>query len=140
MSLIGIIQAIQDTVGAITGIRAAPEYPPENLNGIFPFAVCYPSSGEWGAGPGYGTYRTLHNIKLQIHFGRGDLPKSVQAAIPYGDAIAKALLADPSIDASCDTFDTVSYTFGPMSWGEPAIGTVGWEFTLTNVKEIGSVT
>jgi hypothetical protein len=141
MSLIGIIQAIQDTVGAVTGIRAAPDYPPENLNSIFPFSVCYPESGTYTEGPGgVSAYKALHNIKLQIHFGRADLPKSVEAAIPYGDLIAKALLIDPQINDSCDTFDEILYTFGPLAWGEPAIPTIGWDFTLTNVKEIESTT
>ena len=140
MSLVAIIAAIQDTVGAVTGIRAAPDYAPENINGIFPFSVCYPEGGTYDCGPGFGTYKALHNIKLQIHFGRADLPKSLEASIPYGDAVAKALLADPTIDASCDTFDQVQYTFGPLAWGEPVIQTIGWDFTLTNVKEIESVT
>ena len=137
MSLIGIIQAIQDTVGAVTGIRAAPDYPPENLNSIFPFSVCFPDTGEYDVGPGgVSVYRALHNIRLQIHFSRTDLPKSLEAAIPYGDSIAKALIIDPQVNDSCDTIGNITYTFGPLAWGEPAIATIGWDFVINNVKEI----
>lgn len=139
MSLLGIIQAIQDTVGGVTGIRAAPDYPPENLNSVLPASLCFPDTGVYSEGPGgVSAYLALHNIRLQIHFSRADLPHAIQVAIPYGDTIAKALLIDPQINNSCSTFDKVNYIFGPLKWGD--IDTIGWDFTLTNVKEEASTT
>ncbi len=41
MSMAGVITHIQATVGAVTGIRAAPAYPAEQMS-VYPFAVCLP--------------------------------------------------------------------------------------------------
>jgi hypothetical protein len=39
MALQDAIEKIQSIAGAVSGIRAAPEYLPEQLN-VFPFLVC----------------------------------------------------------------------------------------------------
>lgn len=86
-----IIQAVMDIVGQVTGIKEAPDYPPEQLND-FPFAVAFPADGTHNVSiPGERMF--LGNVVLEIHVSRVDLPSAVQNSIGFGDSIPAALLA-----------------------------------------------
>lgn len=140
MSVLGIVQAIQDMVGAVTGIRAAPDYPPENLNGIFPVSIVYPPRGNIKGGPGYLGMTALHQVVIEIHFPRTELSKAVQASISYIDSIPNALFLDETLNGAASHFEDIDYEFGPMNWGEPPnmIQTFGPRFTVNGIKEIGA--
>jgi hypothetical protein len=137
MTLATVIAAIQDTVGAVTGIRAAPDYAPDNI-GVYPTAIAVPSSGTFdGLTPE--DMIGLHNIIVYIFVAPFvDLPKALEAAIPYGELVAKALFEDTSIDGSAETFEGLSYVFGEIIWGSSPQGTgmshLGWTITINNVK------
>ena len=130
MTLQSAISAVQAIVGAISGIRKAPDYPPEQLN-VFPFAVAYSGGGNWTFGPA-GDKRGLHNIVVEIHIQRKDLPRDVSTAMGYSDSIPNNLMKSPTLSGTCDTFAGISYTFGALNYGETQ--TLGFRFTITGVK------
>lgn len=131
-TVLGAVQAIQDVAITVTGIKQAPDYPPEQIN-EFPFALCYPGSGSFGDGPA-GSRLGLHTIILEIHTARGQLPYAVAAVIGYGDAVTAALLSDRTLARAVDCINgPITYTFGPLGWGGQ--DTIGWRFSIP-VKQI----
>ncbi len=130
-----IIQAIMDIVGAVSGIKEAPDFAPEQLNS-FPFAVAFPSEGKHSFSvPGERLF--LGNVILEIHVSRVDLPNAVMQSIGFGDTIPAALMNFTASGAlplkgTCDTFEEISQTFGELNWGDTQ--TLGYRFTITNIK------
>lgn len=130
-----IIQAIMDIVGNVTGIKEAPDYPPEQL-GDFPFAVAFPAEGVHQFGvPGERLY--LGNVILEIHVSRADLPSAVANSIGFGDTVPNALMnftqaGTLPLNGKADTFENILQTFGELNWGDTQ--TLGYRFTITNIK------
>ena len=134
-TLATVIDEIQNDLATISGIRAAPHEPPDQMS-AFPFIVCYPVSGEWNSDiPG--SKKGLHNIVVELHIARKALPRDVAAALVYCDSIPNMLLkaVSPTGDLfnnSISTFERITYRFGNLGWGDTA--TVGFRFEILNVK------
>ena len=130
------IDAIQDDLGALTGIRGAPDEPPEKIT-VFPFIVVYASSGEWRSDVP-GNKIGLHVITIEIHVARKDLPRDVEKAMAYSESIPNAMLkavatvGGDKFASTISTFSRITYTFGPMDWGD--LKTLGFRFRLEGVK------
>ena len=131
-----IIQAVMDIVGAVSGIREAPDYPPEQL-GDFPFAVAFPGEGTHSFGV-VGERKFLGNVVLEIHVSRVALPIAVENSIGFGDTIPNALLASPTLNGAADVFESVVQTFGELNWGDTQ--TLGFRFIVTNIKARTNIT
>ncbi len=120
---------VQGLAQNLTGMREALAVPPEQIN-AFPAAMCYPATGEFRAGP-LGMMRGLHSLVVEIHVARVDLPRDIALALPFGEMLAAAVLADPRLGGTVDTVradEGLSYTFGALAWGGQA--TVGWRITI----------
>lgn len=130
------MEAVQQIVGALPGIRQAPELPPEQAN-AYPFLVCYPADGRWEGGPA-GAKKGLHTLVLELHVQRVDLPRAVGAALAYAEAIPNALLADPTLRGTVSTFGAIQYQFGPLRYGDK--DTLGFRFRITDIKQQSAVT
>lgn len=129
MTIQAAIAYIQGLAEGLTGIRQAPDFPPEQMN-VFPFAVCYPSAGEFRAGP-IGLMKGLHSLVVEIHVARKDLPRDVETALPFGELLAAAVFDDPTLGGTVDTVradEGITYTFGALAWGGQA--TIGWRITV----------
>lgn len=127
-----IIAAIQDVVGAISGIQAAPDTPTESIN-QFPFAVCYPATGTWSP-VSAGWMKGLHTIVLEVHISRADLSTGVAQALPYLLKVANALLEDTTFSGTVQTFKELRYTFGRLVWGGTGEAHIGWKIEIVDVK------
>ena len=131
-----IIQAVMDIVSAVSGIREAPDYPPEQLSD-FPFAVAFPGEGTHQFSV-TGERMFLGNVILELHVSRVDLPLAVQNSIGFGDTIPNALMkftvtsGSLPLNGTCDTFESIAQTFGELGWGDTQ--TLGYRFTITNIK------
>lgn len=136
MTLVAALTALQATAGAVSGIRVAPVYAPDDLS-IFPAAIAYPETGNLNTETS-GAYIGLHTLVLEIHEKRGLLRSTLEAVIPLGEDVYEALLTDPTIDGSVDTIteEGISYEFGPMQYGgDPLknikpVDTLGWRFRI----------
>ena len=124
------IEGIQDLVGAVSGIREAPDYAPEGIR-IFPFAVAYASAGSFEFGVA-GEMKGLHDIAVEIHVARKNMRTALKTAMGFSDAVPAAIMADPTLGGDVDTFGSISYTFGAMNYGE--MQTIGFRFIVTDVK------
>lgn len=134
-----IIKAIQGMAGAMDGMRpgTAPDYPPDQI-AAYPFAITYASSGLW-KWTAYQVITGLHDIICEIHIARIDLPRDVERAMPYGERFVKAVFDDPTLSAAFNSgavMGPISYTFGLLGYFGQS--TIGWQFTIENVKTQGA--
>ncbi len=126
------IDEIQAQIRTLSGIRAAPDEPPDQIS-AYPFVVAYASSGEWR----FQTPETkvgLHDIVVELHVARKDLPRDVQNAMSYSDSIPNAImlaLKDGTFSA-IETFERITYEFVSLGWG--GVDTIGFRFTVVGVK------
>jgi hypothetical protein len=88
-------------------------------------------SGSYDYGPS-GVMKGLHNIILELHVARKNLPKDVESAMQYSDSIPKAIMTYPTLSGTVSTIGRITYTFGGMQYGDQM--TVGFRFTLEGVK------
>lgn len=132
------IGQVRETVRAIQGVRSAPAGVPENDSGIYPFFVAWNGGGEIIAVDA--SYeRGLWIITGQLHFSRTDLWRAEAYASPFARTVVRALLVDTTLSGTCDTFGPIRVSpLKPMTWGD--VQTIGYEFTITNVKVIESRT
>lgn len=126
-----VIDQIQAAVGAISGIRAAPDEPPENMS-VFPFAIAYSQTGFYEQKQG----RMLgsHSIAVELHVARKDLARDVQKAMSYAKSVPNAIYAAQEAGSvtSASYLGRVTYVFGPMAWGE--VDTLGFRFVVEEVR------
>lgn len=131
-----VIDQIQDTVGAISGIVSAPHEPPDQVS-QWPFVAAYVKSGTWILGKPAGQMTGLHNIVVELHIARKDLPRDVTKAMTYAksvpNAIGKAWLVSVTLSA-LEAIGPIEYEFTEMEWG--GVITLGFRWTLTAVKTI----
>lgn len=128
------IKALQGVVRDVAGIRNAPDYPEDGMN-IFPYAVAYPVSGRFEPSAGY--YTVLHNIVIELHFARKNLPQDVEQALIYAESIPAAIMKDVQLGGKIQTISGITYVFGPLEWG--GLDTIGYRWTLTDVKLQGAL-
>jgi hypothetical protein len=144
MALKDAIDEIVDELQTISGIRRVPDEPPEKTE-QFPFAVVYPVNGQYRFGPPP-EMRALHNIAIELHVARRDLPRDFNKIMELIDTIPKEMwnkLRAGSF-SNLDTFGGggadapgITYTFGPLSWG--AVETLGVTYTMNDVKILTDV-
>lgn len=129
------LKAVVDIVGRVEGIRSAPEYATDKVPpGVF--AIAYPAGGEWMEEVS-GVLKGMHNIGLYVFCPRVDLPKTLKKIIPMGEKVAAALLKEPRLLDTCNTYGTISYDFVmSMNVGSPSAPAIvtGWQFVINDVK------
>ena len=138
MALKDAIDEIIDELQTISGIRRVPDEPPEN-NSAFPFAVAYPSSGNYEQIMTQ-EMKALHSINIELHVARKDLPRDYQKVMDLIDTIPYELMKKHKDGgfSNLDTFGQITYLFGPLSWG--AVDTLGVTYTINNVKVKTAIT
>lgn len=135
MTLAAAITQAQTYIAALSGIRAAPSTPPERVN-VFPFVIARPGNGSIKFGA-TGAKKGLHNIIIELHVARKDLPRDVATILPYCESIPNLLmyklLNDDKWNGTIDTFESITYRFMSWDWS-PELKTIGIEFTVNDVK------
>jgi len=94
------INQIQDAMGALSGIKAAPDYVPDAAKD-FPFVIAYEGPGFWSVnavgvdGTGnYGEKKWLGDIIIELHVARKDMTRDTQQIAYYSDRIPNAILRE----------------------------------------------
>lgn len=127
--------AISDIIGEIreiSDIRKVPDEPPEN-NNQFPFVVVFPGLGNYNSGPP-GVVTGLHNIRIELHVMRRDLPRDYEKVMDIFDQIPDKLyttLKDSGF-SNLQTFGNIEYVFDVLNYG--GVETLGVVYTITGVK------
>lgn len=143
-SVHAVIAAIQDKMGALPGIKAAPDYVPENES-PFPFIIAYEGPGIWKIGSP-GCMQSMATIKIELHVARKDMPRDVAQAVFYSDKIPNAIFDGFNDDLLGNTVDAIGEIetsglvflqfFTPNGIGDH----IGYIFTLKDVKIITTIT
>lgn len=126
MALATVVAAIQDVAGALAGIKAAPDHPPEAAN-QFPFSLAYPLRETVTGGPA-GMMKRIVTIGCQIHCARQLLPRAVEQATPYGDTFPAAIWADLKLAGTVNHVNEIRAEFGYMEYA--GVKTIGWSFEI----------
>ncbi len=140
MTLAATIDQVQTYMRALSGIRAAPDEIPERVN-VFPFVITRPGTGTWEFGAA-GDKKGLHNIVIELHVARKDLPRDIATALPYCESIPNLLmyklLNDNKWNGTVDTIGSIGYRFMVWDWS-PELKTIGFEFTVNGVKILSAI-
>lgn len=132
-TLADLLGDIQDAVAALTGVKFAPEYPPESVND-FPFVVVYPDAFEaWVNTPE--DYRMLYDVRVELHIARKDLPADVATLLPYAESGPKAIIK--ALVDNAYAFERMDGTFGALAWQEQ--GTIGFVWVIRRVKLVTAI-
>ena len=135
-TLVQICTAVQDVVGALSGIRIAPDVPTEQTTGGDVTAFCYPGTGSVTVVTA-GRMQAQHTLHLQIITPRRNLRTDWARIVGLGDTVPRALLGDLTLAGTVLHINTVDYTFGTLEWG--GTNELGWSFTLA-VLAAGTIT
>lgn len=132
------VYEIAASMREVSGVKNAPNEPPENTEN-FPFVAVFPGTGEIEA-LARGDKKGLHNIDIELHVKRKDLPIDMRVATPFIDKIADQILSDRQNNnyTHINTFGAITYEFAPLAWG--ATQTLGYRVTVNNVKLRGTIT
>ena len=138
MSLQTAIADVQTSIAAITGIRLAPNYPPEDA-AVYPFVVAYAGSGEFRTGEPAGLMKYLGSIIVDLHVARKDLPRDAEKAMTYHESIPNCILTDSTLGGTVSTCGPVSCS-GLIAMSYGGQDTLGLRFTIENVKILANFT
>jgi len=131
-----IDEIMADLVAALTTVRSAPDDPPEQV-AAFPFMTVHPGAGAWEGGPA-GMKMGLHSITVELHVARSQgLARAVSEALGFAESVPNTIFKGRDADQfnhTIDTFDRITYTFGPLSWA--GVDTFGWIFKVEGVKQM----
>jgi hypothetical protein len=130
LSLQAVVEAAQERVATIAGIRSTPDFAPESLAAL-PAAVAFPGKGRYVTGA-FGIAESYHTLVIQVHFAGAYSARTLALVVPLVESVPAALTADPFLAGTCEAFSGISYEIGPMSYG--GAPTFGIQFTIENVK------
>ena len=139
-----VIMAIQDKIGVLSGIKAAPDYLPENEQ-PFPFVIAYEGPGLWKFGV-QGEKQSLLTIKIELHVARKDLPRDVAQAVFYSDTIPNAIMdgmLDDQLGGTVETIgdiETSGLVFLKYYTAQGEGEHIGYIFTVRDVKIRSNIT
>lgn len=132
------IQEIVNELKNLRDLREVPDAPPES-NDRFPFAVVYPAAGEFQK-LSAGFMVNLHDINIELHVERKDLPRDFNRIVDIFDRIPNQL--EEGLEAgrfsAITTWGTIIYIgTDPMSYA--GVDTLGVIFTMEDVKLLDTV-
>ncbi len=123
-----VVTTLQTGLGAISGIRAAPLYPPEQV-GDFPFVTTYP--GRLSAHTNSPEqFNALWDVLVEFHVARKDLPTDVSTSLGLAEPLLNSLFS--TLKANSIAHRGIDGVFSEMKWGDT--DTVGYRFTIREIK------
>lgn len=124
-----VVDAIQDKMATITGIKSAPDYPTEQVSD-FPFVTTYPGKLDNAHTNSPDQFNATWNVNVEFHLARKNLPSEVQTALEFSETMLNALfkcLKDGNV-----AHGGVEGDFTEMAWGD--VQTIGYRFVVKKVK------
>lgn len=122
-----VVQAIAAKARAITGMRAAPDNPPDSI-AVYPFAVTYFFRGSWyGADASWGEGKATY--ACDVHLARTpDTGRQLETFAEMPRTLALAILSDETLGGACTSVTDVRCQFTRM--GYSGIETTGYHFEI----------
>ena len=125
-----VVSEIQTAVGAVSGIRAAPEYMPEQTV-TFPFSQAYVVSGEYERRKT--TMVGTHSIVVAIHVARKNMPSDIEAVMRFAKSVPNAIWGTVDMAGTSISYITnITYTFGELFFGD--VQTIGFRFVVEGIR------
>lgn len=129
MSVTGAIDRLQHHARNLSGMRFAPDEPPESV-AFFPFAVSYEQQVDYTSNRmGKVLDNVVARLVTEIHVGRSEYQYDIPKVQPFRDAFVNAIRSDPSLNGEIQIIENVAVTFGFMEWSQ--IKTMGYRFTVS---------
>lgn len=125
-----LVTAVAVLVDAVTGILQVPVNPPETVS-VPTFAIVYLRSGTIDNGV-IGMRKALHTINIDVLTKRTDLSRDMAKVKPFLDLVPAALLADPTLTATAQTFDNITYELLVTDYG--GVPMIGYKFSINGIK------
>ena len=138
MAIQDVVDELAATIGAVTDMhkRRALEYPPDQIAQETAIIRLAPG-GEWYV-ESAGSYRSLHNLIIEIYRPFKDLARDIEALMAYADSVPLAILADVTLGGSCDTYERlVPNGVTISSYAGVSMVLISW--TLENIKIRGTL-
>ena len=124
------LTAVATIVRSVTTLKQVPVDPPETIS-VDTFAVVYAQSGSIDNGV-VGLKKSLHSISVDCLTKRTDLARDLARVKPLIDLIPSALLANPTLAGTVQTFGSISYEVVQVEYG--AVPMIGYKFLINDVK------
>lgn len=125
MTMQQLVEAVQDAVLTVSGIRSAPDYLPD-APGPYPFVATFVREGAWNRALGSRIDFDVV-IAVQMHIERKSVYRPVKEAMGYAESIPVAIINSTALKNAV-VLNSFSFTFGPLSYG--GTDTVGFEWLL----------
>ena len=109
------ITQLTTVLGGMTGVKQAPEHPPEGLN-EFPIVICYVVKGRFSYGAGAPCVG-VHTIHADVHLGRSVLPSDEEYARPYILRALAAIAGHVHMHGTCEHCLLNEYQYGRLGYG-----------------------
>jgi hypothetical protein len=122
------IPAVQDILAAQTGVRAAPDNPPDKVAEAEPVSICMAGPGTIDYFDGCVYFRPI-TLRLWLTVAHKDTARNDAKILPYGDSVPAALWADPTLSSTVDSIETIRIVgYGP--WQINGMARYGWAFEI----------
>lgn len=128
MTLQTLLTGLQGAVGDVTGVKFAPDYPPDSA-GDFPFAVTYLERFRVEQNTPQDV-RALHTVRVELHVARKDLPEDVYTLLPFFETVTAAIIN--YLLTNTYAHAGITGTFGELGWDDTK--TIGFLWTIQDVK------
>jgi len=126
-TLVAICAEVQDVVEVVTGIRFAPDVPPEQQAGADVSAYCWPGTGTTLEITD-GQQEARHTLHLYIITPQRNQRSDFARVIALGDTVPRALLNAPTLSGTVLQINQIRYTFGQLEWSGGR--DLGWMFEI----------
>lgn len=115
MTQYDIIQALAAKARALSGIRAAPDDPPDTAL-AYPFAVTYFQSGSWRGDDA--TWKTApQTFAIDLYMGRyPDAGRILATYSEYPESLGQAIVSDENLTAAVTMVKEVRCRFARMNY------------------------
>lgn len=130
-----IVAAVQDLVGALEGVRMAPDIPPEQIAGGSVWAAVYPANGTI-TGISAGRQQGEHTLHIMVATAERNLRSDWARIISYGTTVPNAILGSSTLGGAVLQANTLRYSFGQIEWGGQQM--IGWTFEA-DILTTGSI-
>lgn len=115
MTILAAMQAVQDAMALLSGIKSAPDYAGPV---VFPATLVHLSTGTITLGNPTGDRTELNNIVIELHVSAsGSLADAYAVLETLHPLVVAALVLDTTWGGTLQTFSNVTYTTGQTSWG-----------------------
>ena len=130
--LYSVIQRLAVHARAVSGMRSAPDNPPDSIN-MYPFAITYFMRGRWRGNDA--TWKTaLNTFAIDIHLAKlPDIGRVLETCAEMPETLAQAIVSDETLNDTASCVNEVRGEFRVMNYA--GIDTAGYHIEIDMTME-----